>query len=174
MRNVFLWSHVQDPFPSWTFQRSRSSPAITQVPTPSSAPDGHMPTGVCLDSCCVLFPWRGPQSKAFSGLAQASVPPVSLGRGVQIGSGLFPLFGSDDPAEVQARSNKRNPCLRPPETRHSRHTRKGTVMGPLRTGSQLHKHREAQSHIVGSLTFPQIPPNNSFFQEIRIQCQALP
>ena len=88
----------------------------------------------------------GMAKQAFSalcpGLALVSVLPVSLGRGVQVGGGLCFSFGSDDVAGGHARPNKWNPCIHPPETKRSHHAEKATIIGSLRTGGPLHKHRE--------------------------------
>ena len=148
------------------------------TPPPSSNSDGHMPAGVCVDSYPCFVSMVGTSKQASSilcpDLVLASMLLASLGRGLQIGDGLCISFGSDDPARGHARPNKWNPCIHPPETKGSQHTKKGAILGPLRTGSQLHKHRETWSYILGPLIFPQTPLNSSVFQWIRIQYQTLP
>lgn len=95
-------------------------------------------------------------------------------QGLQIGDGLCVSFGSDDPARGHARPSKWNSCIHPPETKGSQHTKEGAILGPLRTGSQLHKHRGTWSYNLGPLIFPQTPLNSSVFQQIRMQYQTLP
>ena len=137
---------VQNPFHSWKFQGRASHFMISQAPAPSSDSDGHMPIGVCVHSCPCFLSLVGMSKQAFSALcpclALVSVLPVSLGRGVQAGGGLCFSFGSDDVAGGHARPNKWNPCIHPPETKRSHHSEKGTIIGSLRTGGPLHKHRE--------------------------------
>lgn len=118
---------------------------ISQAPAPRSDSDGHMPIGICVHSYPCFVSVVGMAKRAFSalcpGLALVSVLPVSLGRGVQVGGGLCFSFGSDDVAGGHARPNKWNPCIHPPETKLSHHAEKATIIGSLRTGGLLHKHR---------------------------------
>lgn len=95
-------------------------------------------------------------------LALTSVLPVSVGRKVQACGSLCSSFGSNDHAGVHVSPNKWNPSIHPQETQCYHHTEKGSHWGSSRE-IKPRTYGDIQSHILGSLTFPQIPLKSSFF-----------